>query len=125
MRQWTRRSFVTSAVGGAVAIPGIVSTPWASVQLPRLPPLSSADALLVRPGDARFTDYQATFNLRMALKPQLRALCKTARAVGVMVDWCRSNDLPFAVRCGGHSYGRTLAKHKCRHRRAVDERDCR
>jgi FAD/FMN-containing dehydrogenase len=104
MRQWTRRSFVTSAVGGAVAIPAIVSTPWASVQLPRLPPLSSADALLVRPGDARFTDYQATFNLRTALKPQLRALCKTAQAVGVMVDWCRSNDLPFAVRCGGHSY---------------------
>ena len=104
MRQWTRRSFVTSAVGGAVAIPAIVSTPWASVELPRLPPLSSADALLVRPGDARFTDYQATFNLRTALKPRLRALCKTARAVGVMVDWCRSNDLPFAVRCGGHSY---------------------
>jgi FAD/FMN-containing dehydrogenase len=74
------------------------------VQLPRLPPLSSADALLVRPGDARFTDYQATFNLRTALKPRLRALCKTARAVGVMVDWCRSNDLPFAIRCGGHSY---------------------
>jgi len=21
-----------------------------------------------------------------------------------MVDWCRSNNLPFAVRCGGHSY---------------------
>jgi hypothetical protein len=88
MRQWTRRSFVTSAVGGAVAIPAIVSTPWASVQLPRLPPLPSADALLVRPGDARFTDYQATFNLRTALKPRLRALCKTAQAVGVMVDWC-------------------------------------
>ena len=125
MRQWTRRSFVTSAVGGAVAIPAIVSTPWASAELPRLPPLSSADALLVRPGDARFTDYQATFNLRTALKPQLRALCKTAQAVGVMVDWSRSNDLPFAVRCGGHSYEWPLAKHKCRHRRAVDERDCR
>jgi hypothetical protein len=54
-----------------VAIPAIVSTPWASVQLPRLPPLSSADALLVRPGDARFTDYQATFTgiLRMNSEP--------------------------------------------------------
>lgn len=47
---------------------------------------------------------QATFNLRTALKPQLRALCKRAQAVGVMVDWCRGNDLSFAVRCGGHSY---------------------
>ena len=87
MRQWTRRSFVTSAVGGAVAIAAIMST-RAGAQLPRLPPLSSADALLVRPGDARFTDYQATFNLRTALKPRLRALCKTAQAVCVMVDWC-------------------------------------
>jgi FAD binding domain/Berberine and berberine like len=34
----------------------------------------------------------------------LRAVCKTANAVSVMVKWCRSNNLPFAVRCGGHSY---------------------
>jgi FAD/FMN-containing dehydrogenase len=31
-------------------------------------------------------------------------MCKNARAVSVIVDWCRSNNLPFAVRCGGHSY---------------------
>lgn len=60
--------------------------------------------MLLRPGDAHHTDYQAAFNLRTALKPQLRALCKTSKAAGVMVDWCRSNGLPFAVRCGGHSY---------------------
>jgi FAD/FMN-containing dehydrogenase len=60
--------------------------------------------LLLRSGDAHHTDYQAAFNLRTALKPQLRALCKTSKAAGVMVDWCRSNGLPFAVRCGGHSY---------------------
>jgi FAD/FMN-containing dehydrogenase len=60
--------------------------------------------LLLRPGDAHFADYQASFNLRTALTPQLRALCKTAKAVAVMVDWCRGNGLPFAIRCGGHSY---------------------
>ena len=60
--------------------------------------------MLLRPSDANYADYQAAFNLRTALKPQLRALCKTPKAVGVMVDWCRTNDLPFAVRCGGHSY---------------------
>jgi FAD/FMN-containing dehydrogenase len=31
-------------------------------------------------------------------------MCKTPNAVGVMVDWCRTNNMPFAVRCGGHSY---------------------
>lgn len=38
------------------------------------------------------------------LTPQIRALCKTASAVGAMVDWCRSNNVPFAMRSGGHSY---------------------
>ena len=73
-------------------------------QLPALPNLPSSDALLLRPGDAQFADYQKSFNTRTALIPQLRALCKSAKAVGVMVDWCRSNNLPFAIRCGGHSY---------------------
>lgn len=73
-------------------------------QLPALPNLPSTDALLLRPGDAQFADYQKSFNTRTSLTPQLRALCKTASAVGVMIDWCRSNNLPFALRSGGHSY---------------------
>jgi FAD/FMN-containing dehydrogenase len=99
----TRRSFI-SRVASAIAAPAIISTGRANGQLPSSPSLPSRDALLLRPDDAHFADYQAAFNLRTALKPQLRALCKTAKGVGVMVDWCCSNGLPFAVRCGGHSY---------------------
>src|SRR6202035_816903 len=33
-----------------------------------------------------------------------RAVCKTEHAVAVMIDWVQSNQLAFAVRCGGHSY---------------------
>jgi FAD/FMN-containing dehydrogenase len=62
------------------------------------------DALLLQPHDARFAQYQVAFNTRTMLTPQLRAMCKTAQAVSVMVDWCRSNNLPFAIRRGGHSY---------------------
>jgi hypothetical protein len=40
-------------------------------------------------GDANFKDYQASFNSRTTLLPHLRALCKTARATGVRVDWCK------------------------------------
>jgi FAD/FMN-containing dehydrogenase len=76
----------------------------ASGALPPLPKLSANDALLLRPGDRQFAQFQPAFNARTMLTPQLRAMCKNARAVAVMVDWCRSNDLPFAVRCGGHSY---------------------
>lgn len=59
---------------------------------------------MLRPGDGGFATYQPAFNARTMLTPQLRALCKTANAVGIMVDWCRSNNLPFAMRSGGHSY---------------------
>jgi hypothetical protein len=104
MADITRRSFFSRVVGGAVAAPAFVSAVRADAPLPPFPSLSSSDALLLRPGDAHYTDYQQAFNLRTALKPQLRALCKTSKAVGVMVDWCRSNGLPFAVRCGGHSF---------------------
>ena len=76
----------------------------ASAALPPLPNLPASDAVLLRPGDAQFAQYQTAFNARTMLTPQLRALCKNTRAVGVMVDWCRSNTLAFAVRCGGHSY---------------------
>ena len=92
-------------------------------QLPALPNLPSTDALLLRPGDAQFADYQKSFNTRTALTPQLRALCKTAGAVGVLVDWCRSNNLPFALRSGGHSYEGIFAKFERGHRHAPLKRN--
>jgi hypothetical protein len=97
MLNLTRRSFVARALGGAVAAPAIISTLRANELLPPFPSLSSRDALLLPPGDPHFADYQASFNLRTALNPQLRALCKTAKAAGVMVDWCRSNNLDGSI----------------------------
>jgi FAD/FMN-containing dehydrogenase len=88
----------------AISAPALLLTRRAWAQLPPLPNLPPSDALLLRPGDSQFTRYQPAFNARTALTPQLRAVCKNARAVGVMVDWCRSNNVSFAVRCGGHSY---------------------
>lgn len=104
MASITRRSVVSQILTGVVTAPALAAAARGNSLLPPLPTLSSGDALLLRPSDANYADYQAAFNLRTALKPQLRALCKTPKAVGVMVDWCRTNDLPFAVRCGGHSY---------------------
>ena len=104
MASITRRSVVSQILTGVVTAPAFAAAARGDSLLPPLPTLSSGDALLLRPSDANYADYQAAFNLRTALKPQLRALCKTPKAVGVMVDWCRTNDLPFAVRCGGHSY---------------------
>ena len=84
--------------------PAVFTGRRAFAQLPALPTVASADALLLRPGDAQFATYEPAFNARTMLTPQLRAMCKTAAGVGVIVDWCRTNNLPFALRCGGHSY---------------------
>ncbi len=84
--------------------PVVFSSRRALAQLPQLPNVAPGDATLLRPGDAQFATYEPAFNARTMLTPQLRAMCKTAQGVGVMVDWCRTNDLPFALRCGGHSF---------------------
>jgi FAD/FMN-containing dehydrogenase len=76
----------------------------AFAQLPSLPNVATGDATLLRCGDALFPTYEPAFNARTMLTPQLRAMCRTANGVGIMVDWCRINSLPFALRCGGHSY---------------------
>lgn len=104
MSTFTRRRLLERIAAAAVAAPYVLAGNRARAQLPPPPNLPASEALLLRPSDAAFSQYQDAFNLRTELTPQLRALCKTANAVGVMVDWCRSNRLPFALRCGGHSY---------------------
>jgi FAD/FMN-containing dehydrogenase len=81
-----------------------ISRPDALVALPPLPNLPASDVLFLRPSDPQYADYLAAANRRTQLSPALRAVCKTEHAVAVMVDWVRTNNLSFAVRCGGHSY---------------------
>ena len=100
----TRRTVLKRISAGAIYAAAIVRSPGASAALPSLPNLPASEALLLRPGDSQFAQYERAFNARTQLTPQLRAMCKNARAVGVMIDWCRSNNIPFAARCGGHSY---------------------
>jgi FAD/FMN-containing dehydrogenase len=104
MRRTTRRHVLKRVAATAILAPAVFSGRAAWAQLPALPNLPLADALLLQPGDAQFAQYQPAFNTRTMLTPQLRALCKTPEGVSVMVDWCRNNNLPFAVRCGGLSY---------------------
>ena len=83
MTRKTRRFILMQAAATALTAPAIYFARQAIAQFPQFPSLSASDALLLRPGDAHFTDYQASFNLRTTLTPQLRALCKTAKAVAV------------------------------------------
>jgi FAD/FMN-containing dehydrogenase len=103
MPTFTRRRALAIAAT-AVAAPAVFSPRRAAAALPPLPSLPASDAVLLRPGDAQFATYQPAYNSLTMLTPELRAMCKTASGVGTMVDWCRSNKLAFAIRCGGHSY---------------------
>jgi FAD/FMN-containing dehydrogenase len=104
MSRSTRRHVLKGIAATAIVAPAVFSARRARAALPPLPNLPATDALLLQPGDAQFATYQPAFNARTMLTPQLRAMCKSASAVGTMVDWCRSNKLAFAIRCGGHSY---------------------
>jgi FAD/FMN-containing dehydrogenase len=75
-----------------------------AVTLPPLPNLPASDVTFLRPPDPQYAAFLPAANKRSQLSPALRAVCKTEHAVAVMVDWVRTNDLSFAVRCGGHSY---------------------
>jgi FAD/FMN-containing dehydrogenase len=60
---------------------------------------------LVRPGQASYARISRPLNLRYAdTRPQGVVLCTNAADVGVAVTWARENDVPVAVRSGGHNY---------------------
>jgi FAD/FMN-containing dehydrogenase len=102
---FTRRRWL-QGLGTAIFAPSLLVGARASrgAALPQLPNLSADDALLLGPADPRFEQYEVAYNRRTMIEPQLRTLTKTPAAVAAMVDWVRTNRLPFALRSGGHSY---------------------
>jgi len=104
MRSLNRRDYL-KGMAAAVAAPVFArSSAAATASLPPLPPLPTSDALLLKPGNALFNQYQVAYNKRTLLQPKLRAMCKTSNAVSTLIKWARTNNLPFALRSGGHSY---------------------
>ncbi len=98
------RRDILALTAGAVVAPALLRLSPAIAGLPTLPSLPESDALLLTPDDPRYATYLPSFNERTMKQPQLRALCQTPNAVAVMVGWVRDNDLPFALRSGGHCY---------------------
>jgi FAD binding domain len=102
----TRRECLKTLGSAGVFAPALLSswTAAADTRLPPLPNLPEAEALLLTPTDKRFARYEAAFNRRTMVRPQLRALCKTQAAVSAMVEWLRFHNIPFALRSGGHCF---------------------
>ncbi|MEY9606963.1 FAD-binding oxidoreductase [Bradyrhizobium elkanii] len=71
----------------------------------RLPPLPTIPGcIMLRPGDTDFATHLGVYNARTQIAPALFAICATTNAVAAVFAWVKANHLPFAVRCGGHSY---------------------
>src|SRR3984885_3383134 len=99
-----RRQLLKTAQTAALFAPAVLLPGNAKAQLPPLPNISANDAVLLRPHEPMFGQYETSFNARTQLTPRLRAMCETPNGLSTMINWCRSNRLPFAIRCGGHSY---------------------
>jgi FAD/FMN-containing dehydrogenase len=90
---------VTAAVRAAAPLSLTDAAP-----LPPLPDIPASDVLFLKPSDPQYRDFLPAANSRTQLRPALRAVCRNEQALAAMIDWVDSNDLTFAVRCGGHSY---------------------
>ncbi|NJM29432.1 MAG: FAD-binding oxidoreductase [Rhizobiales bacterium] len=73
-----------------------------AIPLPPLPAI--ADARFLLPGNADYATYLPLHNKRNDVAPALRIVCTSTQAVSDCVKWVRDNNLPLALRCGGHCY---------------------
>lgn len=71
-----------------------------------------AGDLLLRPEDTGFANAALPNNLRFeAVRPEGVVYCNSPQMVADVINWCRDNDMPFAIRGGGHSYAGFSTSH--------------
>jgi hypothetical protein len=108
----SRRQFLTAAAGaaGAAQIRGLAhagpiaaTSPALSADWPALARM--LQGTLLRPGEPDFTRIASPWNLRFASTvPAGIARCASPDDVAVSVLWAQRNEMPLAIRSGGHSY---------------------
>lgn len=62
------------------------------------------DGMVLVPSDAPFAAYNNGYNKRTLKTPSVRVLCATPGSVITAIQWARNNNVPLAVRSGGHSF---------------------
>ena len=73
-----------------------------AVPIPTLPNIP--DAKFLRPQDSDYLKYLPLHNIRNDVAPALRIVCTSTQAVSDSIKWVADNDLPLALRSGGHCY---------------------
>ncbi|MBX9449446.1 MAG: FAD-binding oxidoreductase [Taibaiella sp.] len=75
-----------------------------STEGPDLPDITDEDILLFQKNDERYQTYVHLYNKRIARSPKYIAVCKTVKGVQYAVSLAGKEQIPVAIRSGGHSF---------------------
>src|SRR5262245_24764757 len=67
--------------------------------------LAGFEGELIGPNDTSYDEARALFNAMIDKRPALIARCRSAADVARAIAYARANELPLAVRGGGHNGG--------------------
>lgn len=90
-----RRKFLTA---------GALAMAWRSNLFGATPSSTPASRRYVRPGDPDYDTRRAGYNLRMDKRPAYIAVCTDTAQVADAVRFAAKENLPVAVKSGGHSF---------------------
>lgn len=101
MSSITRREALKTLLT-ALAIPVAAHTEWAfaNSSLPQI----AGQLYFLKPTDPEYTQRQQIFNKRIGLMPRLIAVCLSDKAVQTAMQYAVANNLPVAVKSGGHCF---------------------
>ncbi len=66
--------------------------------------VSESDVIVLQRDDARYAQYNISYNKRIALLPKYIAVCFTVAGVQHALQLAQKEDLPVSVKSGGHSF---------------------
>jgi FAD/FMN-containing dehydrogenase len=96
------RRRLSSKAARALEAPAVAAR--AAFVLPPLPVIAGATMVTQNPLHPDYNALLPLHNKRNNLAPALRIMCTSTQAVADSVNWVRNNNLPLALRSGGHCY---------------------
>ncbi len=66
--------------------------------------ISESDVIVLQRDDARYAQYNISYNKRISLLPKYIAVCFTVAGVQHALQLAQKEDLPVSVKSGGHSF---------------------
>ncbi|MEN9500860.1 MAG: hypothetical protein RI964_145 [Pseudomonadota bacterium] len=100
----SRRRFLVDSLVLAVSIPAFYAPLNASADNTATPRTTSNNVRFLVRNDADYLKHRQIFNKRITAMPKVIAVCANERGVQEAVAYASKNNLPIAVKSGGHSF---------------------